>query len=212
MIWRASTSLRLNAKGLSLIFKDSEERAPTGVMDALGKMVIAHHPRDVQVFDTHTAIPLGIVLGRLEVEVTALATNLQVLARDLSVRLPAAVTALRTTAYRALRLCQAFLSCAMVARILDHAALRVRQKDLQAHIKANGRMRTLHLPRRLPRMPCSSCVAVSQTMSAYQCPSARKTRCAVVGAPKSGRCSLILSALPSLAGTCRCFPSSSRGC
>jgi len=152
MIWRASTSLRLNAKGLSLIFKDSEERAPTGVMDALGKMVIAHHPRDVQVFDTHTAIPLGIVLGRLEVEVTALATNLQVLARDLSVRLPAAVTALRTTAYRALRLCQAFLSCAMVARILDHAALRVRQKDLQAHIKANGRMRTLHLPRRLPRM------------------------------------------------------------
>src|SRR5437667_9760947 len=46
-------------------------------------------------------------------------------------------------------------------------------------------------------------------MSAYQCPSARCTRCTVLGVPSIGRCILILRDLPILAGTCRCLLSAS---
>src|SRR5216684_6709267 len=47
-------------------------------------------------------------------------------------------------------------------------------------------------------------------MSAYQCPSARSTRCTVLGLPSICRCSLILRKWPSFLGTTRCFLSSCR--
>ena len=78
---------------LSLLREDVEKRAPTGVMNALGEMMVLHHPSDVQVFHTDTAVPLGIVLGGLEVEVAALATDFQMLAGDFSVGFAAAVAA-----------------------------------------------------------------------------------------------------------------------
>ena len=68
---------------LSLIREDVEKRAPTRIMNALGKMVVLHHSRHVQVFDTDAAIALRIVLGRLEMEVAPLATDLEVLASRL---------------------------------------------------------------------------------------------------------------------------------
>ena len=63
---------------LSLIFKDTEERAPTGVVNALSELLVASHPRHVQVFDTDMAVPLRVDLSGLEVEVAALAADLQV--------------------------------------------------------------------------------------------------------------------------------------
>src|SRR6185312_10846974 len=53
----------------SLIREDSEKCAPTGVVNTLREMMVLHHPGDIQVFDTETAILLGIVLGGLEMEV-----------------------------------------------------------------------------------------------------------------------------------------------
>src|SRR5450759_2117792 len=55
---------------------------------------------------------------------------------------------------------------------------------------------------------CSVCWEVSHTIRAYQCPSARKTRCTVLGVPSIGRCILSLRDLPIFLGIMRCFVSS----
>ena len=96
--------------------------------------MVTRHPDDVQILYTNAAVPLGVVVGRLKVEVTPLATDLEMLARDLTARFAAALTALLTTAHPALRMRQTLLPSAIVARILHHPALRGGQKYLQAHI------------------------------------------------------------------------------
>ncbi len=79
---------------LSLISEDVEKCAPTRIVNALGKMVVLDHTSHVQVFDTDAAIPLRVVLGRLEMEVAALAADLEMLARNFTVRFATAVTTL----------------------------------------------------------------------------------------------------------------------
>ena len=69
-------SNHLMASSLSLVAQDVKKRAPTGVVNTLGEMVIAHHPYHVQVLYAEAAVPLSIPLGGLEVEVAALATDL----------------------------------------------------------------------------------------------------------------------------------------
>ena len=90
---------------LSLLREDVEERAPTGVMNAFGEVMITRHPCHIQVFDTNAAIPLGILFGRLEEEVAPLAANLEMLYRDLAFRLTAAVTPLLAAVADALGFC-----------------------------------------------------------------------------------------------------------
>ncbi len=65
---------------------------------------------------------------------------LQVFAGDFAVGFAAAVTAFRAATDRALGVRQALLSSTIVAWVLDHPAFGVRQKHLQPHIQANGRM------------------------------------------------------------------------
>ncbi len=89
MIWRASTTLRLNANGLSLVREDREKRAPTSVVNALSEMVVLSHAHHVQVFNTYAAVALRGALGHLEMKVPSLATDLEVLVRDLAARLAA---------------------------------------------------------------------------------------------------------------------------
>src|SRR6185369_16752541 len=63
----------------SLVGEDGEKCAPTRVVDALGKGMVLDHPYHIQVFDTDATVPLGIVFGRLDVEVAALACDLEML-------------------------------------------------------------------------------------------------------------------------------------
>ena len=88
----------------SLIREDGEKRAPTRLVNAFGKGMVLHHPRHIQVFHTDTAIPLGIVLGGLEVEVAPLTANFQVLHCYFPIRFAAALTSLLAATDRALRL------------------------------------------------------------------------------------------------------------
>lgn len=60
---------------LSLIREDSENCAPTGVVNALGQVMVSHHPSDMQVFNADTTIAFSIALGGLEVKVAALAAD-----------------------------------------------------------------------------------------------------------------------------------------
>lgn len=124
----------------SLVFQDTEKRAPTGVVNTLGEMVAAHHPTDVQVFHTDMTVSLGIVLGGLEMEVAALATDLEMLVCYFSAGLAAAMTSVLATAHGALSVCQAFLPSTIVAWVLDRAAFGVGQKHLQAHIQSDSQM------------------------------------------------------------------------
>src|SRR5258708_28076234 len=115
---------------LSLIREDVKEHAPTGVVNALGKRMVLHHPRHVQVFDTDTAVVLRILFGRLAVEVTSLAAHLHVFASHVAVRLTSAVTALLAAAHSGLRPGKPLLAAAIVTRVLHAPAPRVGQKHL----------------------------------------------------------------------------------
>ncbi|HEV8190008.1 MAG TPA: hypothetical protein VGP82_00760 [Ktedonobacterales bacterium] len=69
-----------------------------------------------------------------------LTADFEVLARDVPRGLTATMTALWTTAQRALGMRQAFLPTPIMARVLHHATLGIGQKHLQTHIQANHRM------------------------------------------------------------------------
>src|SRR4249919_6281 len=57
-------------------FKDVKKRAPTGITDGFGQMLIFEHATDVQVLHGNPAIAGGILFGRFEMEITALTRNL----------------------------------------------------------------------------------------------------------------------------------------
>ena len=61
----------------SLGFEDIEKRAPTGVQDALGEMVIFHHGTDSQVFHHNTLKAFSIGLSYLEMVISTLTIDLQ---------------------------------------------------------------------------------------------------------------------------------------
>src|SRR5215468_5392141 len=92
----------LMTSSLSLIFKQVEQRAPTGVVKALRESGVLHHPHPVQGFDTNTAVARCIVLRRLAMDVASLATDLAVLtgplALGLALGLAPALTALLAAA------------------------------------------------------------------------------------------------------------------
>ena len=89
----------------SLVREGVEKRAPTRVVHALGKLVVTHQPRYMQVFDTDATVRFRIVLGSLEMEVLSLARNLAVFAGDFPRGLAPTVAALLAAAQRALRRC-----------------------------------------------------------------------------------------------------------
>jgi hypothetical protein len=66
-----------------------------------------------------------------------------------------------------------------------------------------------YAPRSGGPIPGASCGAVAQTTRAYPCPSARKTRGAVTGVPRRGRCSGLVSRRPNCAGPGSWLPVSS---
>src|SRR5260221_5743481 len=120
----------LMAGSFSPVFKDAEKRAPTGVVNALGTMMVAHHPADIQVLHADAAVPLGIVLGGLAVEVAPLATDLQMLARDFPIRFAATMATLLAAAHPALPMRPALLGLAVMAPGFPRAPLRVRPDNL----------------------------------------------------------------------------------
>ena len=71
-------SYDLMSSVLSFGLKDIEKCAPTGVYDALGKVMVLDHITDSQIFHHNALIAFSIGFSRLEMMVTTLPIDLQV--------------------------------------------------------------------------------------------------------------------------------------
>ena len=181
----------------SLGFKDVEELTPARVHDGLGKVMVLHHSGDLKVFHRDMVIGLSVLLGDFEMVIVALALDLQMRLGGFAV----AITALLAAAHRTLFASERSLRCPIIAWVVYGMPSESAKKDfsptsmpISACWQVLGR--------------CSAGGSVSQMKRAYQCPSARKTRCTVLGVPSIGRCSLILRKCPIFLGMMRCFWSS----
>ena len=100
----------------SLVRENIEERAPTRVVDALGEVMVPHHPPHVEGFHADATVLLRAVLGDVEMAVPALARDLEVLARDFTRSFAAAVATFLAATQRTLRVGPSLLPLAIVAR------------------------------------------------------------------------------------------------
>ena len=75
-------------------------------------------------------------------EITALTRNLEMGCGDVLGRFPASVTAFLATTQDPLLASEGLLRAAIIARVRNGRAFRVRQKRLQSHIDANIRVGT----------------------------------------------------------------------
>src|SRR2546425_133788 len=130
----------LMSSTFSLGSENIKERAPGGVHDGFGEMMVFDHAVNVQVLDGNVLILFSILFGDLEMKVTALPLNLQMgLCRTLG-GFPTSLRAFLSTCNRALFAPQCGLTLAVVAWVLDYVAFAVRQEGLQTYIKTDIRM------------------------------------------------------------------------
>ncbi len=123
-------------------FKDVEECAPTGVHDRLGKLMVLDHIDDRQLLNGNMVIGLNVLLGHVEMEVTALPIDLEMCLGHVLRGLPPSMTALLASAHLPLFASQGVLRGAIEARIVNGVALRVGQEGFQPNIKADIRVLT----------------------------------------------------------------------
>lgn len=90
-------SYHLMSSVLSFGFKDGEECAPTGVTDGFRKQMVLDHVEDTQVLNHNVMIAFRVLFGGLEMEITALTSNLEMGLCRIPSSLAAPVTALLAT-------------------------------------------------------------------------------------------------------------------
>ena len=127
---------------LSLISEDVEECTPGSVHDALGHVVVFHHVGDVQVFYGNVLIPFGVLFGHLEMEVSALAGDLEMRLCSVLRRFAFATTALLAPAHHSLLTPECPLARAIVPGILNRVPFAIGQEGRETNINANIRMGT----------------------------------------------------------------------
>ena len=138
----------LMTSSLSLLFKDSEECAPTSVHDALCQGMILYHVEKSQLLNRDQLIAFCILFGCLIVKVSALTRNLEMgLCRTTS-SLTASVTSLFAPTQSALFASQRLLRRAIEAREthIRNAQLSGREKTFERfgeticqHLYGSGR-------------------------------------------------------------------------
>ena len=105
----------------SLVRQDRKELTPSGVTDALGEMMILHHPFDIQIFDGSYVKLAHDVECRLMVKIRALAGNLPMFLCEKLNRLAPAIASLACPArYPALSGLQFAFGLAQKLRIFDY--------------------------------------------------------------------------------------------
>ena len=127
---------------LSLFTQDVEECAPTGVHDALGQGVVLGHVENVKLLNSNHLVLFGVLFGRFEMEITALARDLEMGLRRATSSLAASMAAFLASAQLALLASQGSLRGAIEARVFYGVALTIRQKGLEANVNADVRMLT----------------------------------------------------------------------
>jgi hypothetical protein len=133
-------SYHLMTSSSSLLFKEIEKCAPTGIKDALCQRMILNHVENTQFLNSDDLIAFCIRLCRLIVKITALPFDLEMGLRRAASSLAPSVTALLTPGQLALLAPQDVLGGTIEARILYRMALAVSKKGLETHVNANGRM------------------------------------------------------------------------
>ena len=135
-------SNHLMTSSCSLLFKDVEECAPTGIHDAFSEGMVLYHVENLKLLNSNHLVLPGVLFCRFEMEITALPRNLEMGLRRATSSLATSMTALLASAHRSLLASQGFLRGAIVARVLDGMALAIRQEGLQPYINADIRMLT----------------------------------------------------------------------
>ncbi len=124
----------LMTSSFSLLFKNIEECAPTGVHDALCQVMVFHHVLYRELLDSDMVIIVSILLSRLLVEIMTLTANLEMSLCRVTSGFASTIAALLTSAHLALFASQSALGGAIKARMGDNVSVAVSQKGLQAHI------------------------------------------------------------------------------
>ena len=118
----------------SLGFEDVEKSAPRGIHDGFRQMMVLDHIADSQVFNRDVLVPLGVLFGRLEVEITALAGDLQMRFRHVLRSLTATVTPLLAATQSTLLASERLLRGSIIARVLDKSTIGERRKMGNAQV------------------------------------------------------------------------------
>lgn len=132
----------LMTSSCSLIFKDVEKRAPTGVEDGLCQVMILHHIGNLKVFDRDLVILFRIVFGYVEMMVTALPMNLEMGPGHVARSFTAPLAAFLAAAKHALLASECLLVLAIVPGVLNGPSLAIGEEAFESHVKADSRMLT----------------------------------------------------------------------
>ncbi len=132
----------LMTSSCSLLFKNVEERAPTGVQNALSKFMVFQHIVDRELLDSNMLIVRAVLQSHFVVEITALPGNLEMGLSRVTSRFAPSVTAFLAPTHLTLFAPQSALRRPIKARVGDKVAITISQEGLQAHINADIRMRT----------------------------------------------------------------------
>src|SRR5215467_4623439 len=126
----------------SLGSEDIEKHASTGIKNGFRKVMVLDHIEDTQVFNDDPSIVQRILLGDLEMVISALLVDLQVRLGDITCGFPASITAFLPPAKCALLAPERLGRCAIETRVFNHVALAIGKKDLQPNVNTNVRMLT----------------------------------------------------------------------
>ncbi len=158
---------------LSLFFEDAEKCAPTSVHDALCQGMILDDVEHLQLLNSDDLVMFSVVFRCLSVKVTTLTSNLEMRLRGALGSFPASLTAFLASAYRTLLASQGTLRGTIEERVSKMPSESARNTFKPTSRPISGWEHVVG--------SCSVLGSISQTMSAYQCPSARKTRWTVFG-------------------------------
>lgn len=125
------------AGAFSLARKDQDELTPSCVTDALGEMMILHHPFNIQIFHGDRVELTHDLERRLVVEIPPLAPNLLMFLLKQLDRFPASLRSLLTSGDFALSGLQLRFGLAQKFRILNRLARREGSEVLDPDIYAN---------------------------------------------------------------------------
>ncbi len=125
---------------LSLFTQDVEKRAPGGIHNALGKMMVLHHSGNLKVFYSYAVIAFSIGFSCLVMMVSTLTINLEMGLRYIASSLTASFGILLAAAQGPLLASEFLLRNAIETRVLNRMPFTIGEEGLEPDINANIRM------------------------------------------------------------------------
>ena len=131
----------LMTSSCSLLFKDVEECAPTGIQNGFRQVMILDHIRDGKVLNRNAPVAKSIGLSCLKVMIAPLPVDLQVRLGNILRCLAKPLAAFLAAGKLTLLASQSLLRGAIETGISNGMAFAIRQEGLETDINADIRMR-----------------------------------------------------------------------